>query len=107
MSEATIELPRLQLSYYLLIAIGLSAGGFLAWFFLRRIPVASMILSKTWIYGAVYTVSTVCVKGFYYPTYELAYDLCRILLVSLPIYIAALTVYDICKREPIARKKPS
>jgi len=89
-SGGVISLPRLVLTYYLLIAIGLAAITGLLLLLLRRNQNAKRWLIRLLFIPVSYIIGHICVKGFYTPTYTSLRDFAAILMVAFPLYLAIL-----------------
>lgn len=86
----TIELPRLALGYYLVIAgLAVVLGGVLLLVFRKNTKV-KLWLERIVLFPAAYIVSHFITKGFTTITYSMARDFGFILLVTILLYAAGL-----------------
>jgi ABC-type sugar transport system permease subunit len=85
-----IELPRLTLGYYLIIAVlAVFVGGVLMILFRKNLKIKTWI-ERVFLFPMAYIISHVITKGFTTTTYSFQRDLSFILLVTILIYIAGL-----------------
>lgn len=87
---STVELPRLVLRYYLMLAgIALLIGGLLL-LILRKYPKIRVWVERLTLLPAAYLLSHVMTKGFATVTYSSSRDFIFILLVAILVYTAGL-----------------
>ena len=86
MNGGVVTLPRLALSFYLLLAAGLAAVSGIAWFLLRCRD-KSWIVRQVFFSPAAYLIAHFLVKGTRTATFFLERDLAAILLTALALYI--------------------
>lgn len=94
--EQGIDLPRLALNYYWLIALGMLLVALGIGFAGRKVFVIERIASRIALICAAYMAASSLVMGKIYgfASYQMETDLCWILIVTLPIAVVLMVLYD-------------
>jgi hypothetical protein len=93
-----ITLPRLYLSYCALIAIMIAITCGLIMLILYRNKKVLDLTMKVFFLPISYLLSHLIIKGFSALSYNVIRDLCAILLVMIPLYIALLMVVNLIRQ---------
>lgn len=92
-------LPRLVLSYYLLLALLLIIICSIAYYSLRKHKKSRNIMMRILFIPISYIISHLCIKGFNASSYLASRDFCNILLLSIPIYFAFIIINKLYKKH--------
>lgn len=86
-----VTLPRGFLAYYFFMAAALAIFCLIAMYIFRRHAKAKEVIFKIFLLPAAYIVGSLCIKGLHFMSYSATRDLCAILLVTIPLYLALLS----------------
>ncbi|MBA2174850.1 zf-HC2 domain-containing protein [Halobacillus locisalis] len=103
-TEGSMTLPRLVLSYYLLFAIGGSLLCGIGWFLFRKNEKIRNGLENIILLPISYVFAHFLIKGLHPATYLAGRDVYLIVLVTIPLYFALLAGRNILKK--LSNKKP-
>ena len=84
------SLPRLVLSYYLMMAVITGVGLAVFLLIFRKKPITKLWIERLLLFPVSYIISHVCIKGFSVATYSSQRDFLIILLVTILIYLTCL-----------------
>jgi hypothetical protein len=101
--EGRITLPRLALTYYLLLALAAGVLG-AALFFLHELKWPRRILTLLLPLPLSYAAAQILVKGLDFTTHAILRDLRYILWITLPLYLGTLAVLWLIRRRRQARQ---
>lgn len=93
--EHEVILPRLTLSYYILLAILITAILFILWLVFKNKEIIRKCISKILMLTSSYIVSQISLKGFKFATYTLQEDLIIILFRTLFIFLILLIINEL------------
>lgn len=98
-------LPRLALSYYLLMAMGIIGICFMVILLFRNNRKIRDIMVKFALLPVSYIIGHILVKGFTSSSYSMLRDFTAIVLLMFVIYAAILLAMNIMKNKSIKRSK--
>lgn len=97
-----VTLPRLVLAYYLLLAIGISIFlGILLYVYRKKVKIKTM-LEKLIPLPISYIISHLSIKGYETSSYSPTRDFFAILLLTIPVYLLFIFVYNLYKKRKIS-----
>lgn len=88
-------LPRLALSYYFLLAAGITVVSTALWLLLKNRKTVRQCISKVFMLTGSYMIGQLSYKGIRFSTYTLQMDLIYILLRTIFIYLVLLILTDV------------
>lgn len=86
-----LTLPRTFLAFYFLMAVALVITCAVVLYLFRLHEKVKKTISYILLLALAYILGSLSIKGFYFPSYAAARDLCSILLVAIPLYIVLLS----------------
>jgi hypothetical protein len=89
-NTGVVNLPRLVLSYYFILAILAFVVLTVLRFLLRNKQAICVWIERVLLFPAAYLLGHVCVKGFSMKTYSIGRDVSLILLIAILFYLAGL-----------------
>lgn len=93
-----VTLPRLVLSYYLLIAIVLTAVCLVVLLITFKWKKSQNVIMKILFIPVSYIIGHICIKGFNSSSYLASRDFYAILLITVPIYLILIIISNFFKR---------
>ena len=97
--EGQIHLPRLALTYYLLIALATAGVLGILLLLLQKYKWPRRILWAILPLPLCYIAAQIMVKGFDFSSYAMLRDIQYILWIALPLYMASLTAIFLIRRR--------
>ena len=86
-----LTLPRTFLAFYFFMAVALVITCAVVLYLFRLHEKVKKTISYILLLALAYILGSLSIKGFYFPSYAAARDLCSILLVAIPLYIVLLS----------------
>lgn len=99
--ENVIILPRLSLSYYLILAVAALAVMGIIWFLTRKKSELRVWVERIGLYPVAYIISHCIVSGINWASYSLPRDFALIVFISILLYSGLLLAHNVwrLKRE--------
>ena len=99
--EGAIDLPRLSLGYYLILAAAVLVVFGIAWLLTRKKAEVRVWIERIGLYPAAYIISHCIVSGINWASYSLPRDFSLIVFISILLYSGLLLAHNIwrLKRE--------
>lgn len=95
---AVVTLPRLVLSYYLLIAIVLTTVCLVTLLATFKWKKSQNVIMKISFIPVSYIIGHICIKGFNTSSYSASRDFYAILLITVPIYLILIIISNFLKK---------
>ena len=93
-----VTLPRLVLSYYLLIAIVLIVVCLVVLLITFKLKKSQNVIMKILFIPVSYIIGHICIKGFNTSSYSASRDFYAILLITVPIYLILIIISNFFKK---------